>query len=140
MKEFIFNALTVLSILIMYNQIVVSQLNQDEWTSKKEESSNFNFHDTIYSFSKQYVSTVKTRIQTGRITEDSLSRLFTSLLTEKLIPHWLTTPWSFEGHTSIPRQGKIACGYFVSTTLLHMGFNVNRYKFAQQLPVNEAKT
>ena len=96
--------------------------------------------DTSYAFSKSYVANVKSRIRLDRITEDSLSRLFTTLLTERIIPHWLGTPWSFEGHTSVPGSGEIACGYFVSTTLKDMGFNLDRYKFAQQLPIHEAKT
>jgi len=64
----------------------------------------------------------------------------TGLLVDKIITFWLSTPWSFEGHTTIPRQGEIACGYFVSTTLKDVGFNLDRYKFAQQLPIHEAKT
>lgn len=96
--------------------------------------------DTSYTFSKNFVANVKSQIRLDRITEDSLSRLFANLLTEKIIPHWLGTPWSFEGHTSVPRSGEIACGYFVSTTLKDMGFNLDRYKFAQQLPIHEAKT
>jgi len=96
--------------------------------------------DNSYSSSKQSVLNIKSRLRQDRITEDSLSLLFTNLLTENIIPHWLGTPWSFEGHTSVPRVGEIACGYFVSTTLLHMGFNLNRYTFAQQLPLNEAKS
>ncbi|HQW25841.1 MAG TPA: hypothetical protein PLV75_07775, partial [Saprospiraceae bacterium] len=56
--------------------------------------------DTSYTFSKNFVANVKSQIRLDRITEDSLSRLFANLLTEKIIPHWLGTPWSFEGHTS----------------------------------------
>ncbi len=96
--------------------------------------------DTSYKFSKNYVANIKSRIHLDRISEDSLSHLFTNLLTEQIIPHWLGTPWSFEGHTSIPGSGEIACGYFVSTTLKDVGFNLDRYKFAQQLPIHEAKT
>ena len=96
--------------------------------------------DTSYTFSKKYIANIKSRIRLDRITEDSLSHLFTNLLTEQIIPHWLGTPWSFEGHTSVPGSGEIACGYFVSTTLKDIGFNLDRYKFAQQLPIHEAKT
>ena len=96
--------------------------------------------DTSYSGLKSEIIATRDRIKNITISNDSLSRLFTNLLTEKIIPHWLGTPWSFEGHTSIPRQGEIACGYFVSTTLQDVGFNLNRYKFAQQLPIHEAKT
>jgi len=61
-------------------------------------------------------------------------------ITEKLIPHWYGTPWSFEGHTETPGKGSIACGYFVSTVLSHSGFNLNRYKIAQQRPSLEVLT
>ena len=57
-----------------------------------------------------------------------------------LIPHWYGTPWDFEGHTDIPGEGEIACGYFVSTTLVHAGFNLNRYRLAQQSAYSEIKT
>lgn len=71
---------------------------------------------------------------------DSISNLFTISLVNRIIPFWEGTPWSFEGHTSVPRKGKIACGYFVSTTLKHIGVNINRYKLAQQSPINEAQS
>jgi len=96
--------------------------------------------DPAYASIKLEIANLKLRYRTLPISSDSLSKLFTSLLVDKLIPHWLTTPWSFEGHTSIPGEGTIACGYFISTTLSHMSFNLNRYKMAQQLPLNEAKT
>lgn len=71
---------------------------------------------------------------------DSLSLFFTEALLNQIIPYWYGTAWDFNGYTNIPNQGKIACGYFVSTTLKHIGLNLNRYSLAQQLPINEAKT
>lgn len=71
---------------------------------------------------------------------DSVGNVFSELLVYKLIPYWYGTPWDFNGYTAVPRSGTVACGYFVSTTLLHMGLNLNRYKLAQQLPVHEAKS
>lgn len=69
-----------------------------------------------------------------------ISRQFEANLMDEIIPHWYGTKWSFEGHTSTPGSGEIACSYFVSTTLLHAGVNVNRYQLAQQEPENEAKS
>lgn len=63
---------------------------------------------------------------------------FSDFLLNKIIPHWYGTKWSFNGHTSIPKSGEIACGYFVSTTLQDAGLNVNRFQLAQQSPLNEA--
>ena len=93
-----------------------------------------------YSAVKSEILRIKSNASIQLLSEDSLSSIVTGLLVDKLTPHWLDTPWSFEGHTSVPRQGEIACGYFVSTTLQDVGFNLNRYKLAQQSPVNEAKS
>ena len=71
---------------------------------------------------------------------DSLSKLMEQALIHQIIPFWYGTPWSFSGHIAQPGEGSIACGYFVSTTLRDIGINVNRYRLAQQSPINEAKS
>jgi len=71
-------------------------------------------------------------------TLDSVSHYFLNTLLNNIAPHWYGTTWAYEGHTNIPMQGEIACGYFVSTTLRHFGFKLNRYKMAQQPGLNEA--
>lgn len=47
-----------------------------------------------------------------------------TMIRDSLIPYWYGTPWDFYGTTRIPRQGKIACGYFVTTILNDVGFRV----------------
>ena len=39
-----------------------------------------------------------------------------------------------------PNDGQIACGYYVTTTLKHAGFKLNRYKIAQQAAAVITKT
>ena len=78
-------------------------------------------------------------LKLGHISIDSIKTEFTNHLVDRIIPHWYGTPWSFEGHTDVPNQGKIACGYFISTTLRDMGIKLNRYKLAQKSPIDEAK-
>ncbi|MFS4446485.1 hypothetical protein [Maribacter sp. 2307UL18-2] len=82
---------------------------------------------------------LKQHFDNGSITIDSVKTVFAEQLTDKLIPYWYGTPWSFEGHTAIPKKGRIACGYFISTTLRDMGLKLNRYKLAQKSPIDEAK-
>lgn len=53
-------------------------------------------------------------------------------LTDSIFYYWYGTKWDFNGYTDKPGEGIIACGYFVSTTLKHCGFNLNRFKLAQQ--------
>jgi hypothetical protein len=71
---------------------------------------------------------------------DSLSSEITKSLINQIIPFWYGTEWDFNGYTAIPNEGEIACGYFVSTTLRDVGFNLNRYHFAQQAGWNAAKS
>lgn len=77
--------------------------------------------------------------RSGTISLDHVREAFTNQLVNEIIPHWYGTPWSFGGHTTVPNQGKIACGYFISTTLNDMGVNLNRYRLAQKSPLDEAK-
>jgi hypothetical protein len=56
--------------------------------------------DPSYSSSKNFITTSKSRIRIDRISEDSLSILFTSLLTEKSSPTGSAPP----GHSSACRR------------------------------------
>lgn len=60
------------------------------------------------------------------------SHLLYKTLVDSIFPMWYGASWDFNGISNIPGQGEIACGYFVSTTLKHAGFNLNRYRLAQQ--------
>lgn len=53
-------------------------------------------------------------------------------LVNHIFPAWYGTPWDFNGVSQKPGEGKIACGYFVSTCLNHAGVKVSRVKLAQQ--------
>ena len=98
-----------------------------------EESNNY---ETI----KRKIDFKRNQIELKNLQIDSISKIFEESLINKIIPFWEGTEWSFEGHTSKPKSGKIACGYFVSTTLQDIGLNLNRYRLAQQSPINEARS
>ncbi|MBW1297008.1 hypothetical protein [Aquimarina litoralis] len=76
-----------------------------------------------------YTNAVSAEEKNTIITE---SRVYIyNTLTDKIFPFWYGTQWDFNGHTKTPKKGKIACGYFITTTLEDMGFNIPRYKWAQ---------
>ncbi len=50
----------------------------------------------------------------------------------KLMEQWIGTAYAFTGASEVPREGAIACGYFVSTILLHAGLQVERVDLARQ--------
>ena len=69
--------------------------------------------------------------------QDSLLKIscayLTKTLTDSIFTAWYNTPWDFNGHTTTPQKGKIACGYFITTTLKDAGFNIPRIKWAQMV-------
>lgn len=58
-------------------------------------------------------------------------QLFTDVLLNDLFPFWYGTMWGFYGDTEVPGDGRIACGYFVTTVLRDVGVQLNRVKLAQ---------
>lgn len=62
--------------------------------------------------------------------------LLTRSIYNQIFPAWYGTAWDFNGTTEVPQQGKIACGYFVSTVLRDAGWRVQRLRLAQQASEN----
>lgn len=84
-------------------------------------------------------ASLKAEIKSQKATQYS-KKDFEHFLLDQIIPHWYGTEWDFNGYTATPNEGVIACGYFVSTTLEHIGLVINRYHLAQQAGLNEAKS
>ena len=63
---------------------------------------------------------------------DTAKNYLFNQLVHSFFPSWNKTTWDFNGYSAIPRKGEIACGYFVSTNLLHVGFNIDRYELAKK--------
>lgn len=63
---------------------------------------------------------------------DEARELVFDAMTQHIIPAWKGTGWAFYGDSSQPREGPIACGYFVGTTLRHAGFEVDRIELGDQ--------
>lgn len=89
-----------------------------------------------YNQSLRYVDSIRIKLkadyQSGKINLDSAGRVYANLMVNHIFPYWMGTEWDFNGYTAIPREGKVACGYFVSTTMKHSGMNLNRFKMAQK--------
>ncbi len=105
------------------------------------------FSLTNYSVTKTNIEKERSLLKTEYLSNENKANTLneariklTKCLYNDIFNHWYTTKWSFEGHTETPKQGTIACGYFVSTTLRDVGFNLNRYKLAQRKPEDETKS
>jgi len=80
----------------------------------------------------------KTKDQKAAVENDA--RLILELIMPEMMRCWLGTPYDFNGTAEKPGEGKIACGYFVSTVIRDAGFRVNRYRLAQQPSENILRT
>lgn len=80
----------------------------------------------------------KTKEQKAAVENDA--RVILELVMPEMMRCWLGTPYDFNGTAEKPGEGRIACGYFVSTVIRDAGFKVNRYRLAQQPSENILRT
>ncbi|HEY0030405.1 MAG TPA: hypothetical protein VGC65_06585 [Bacteroidia bacterium] len=59
------------------------------------------------------------------------SQVFLRNMSQEIFTYWYNTEWDFNGITQKPKTGKIACGYFVTTVIRDLGFNIPRSTWAQ---------
>ena len=62
--------------------------------------------------------------------KDTINNFWVDQISNNLYSCWKGTAWNFNGHTTQPRTGAIACGYFVTTMLVDMDVKINRSKLA----------
>ena len=76
-----------------------------------------------YEEFKANIISVREKINAQYVAADSLgkdslirySQEFLRNITQEVFSYWYKTQWDFNGITQTPQQGKIACGYFVTT-------------------------
>jgi len=86
-----------------------------------------------YDSCKKAIALIKqnNKAHWSKLSKQEKEKIFTTAITETIAPSWVGTPWDFNGITEKPQQGKIACGYFVTTVLRDGGLNLARIKLAQ---------
>lgn len=104
------------------------------------ETTTHNYKDTLAKLEAERLR-LASRFQTASSVERpaviaEARTLLTRSIYDDVFPAWYGTPWDFNGTSEIPRQGKIACGYFVSTVLRDAGWKVQRVRLAQQASEN----
>ena len=103
-------------------------------------SNTLSYKETIARLEAQRL-TLATRFQTASPSQRTalISEARTVILGSiynDVFPPWYGTSWDFNGTSETPQQGKIACGYFVSTVLRDAGLKVERVRLAQQASEN----
>jgi hypothetical protein len=77
------------------------------------------------SFKKSFIN----RIDTSSPIQQH--QLLVNTLADTIPMYWFGTKWDYNGITNVPKQGAIACGYFVCRVLSHLGFNIPVVKYSQ---------
>jgi hypothetical protein len=85
----------------------------------------------LYKAEIDTIAFIRKQLKKGNADLKTLKQNFEMLISTKVFPYWYGTEWDFNGTTETPNKGKIACGYFVTTTLRDMGVPINRVKMAQ---------
>ncbi len=62
---------------------------------------------------------------------EEVKTYLTKAISKDIFPQWYGTKWDFNGTTRTPKKGEIACGYFVTTVLMDVGFKIPRVEWAQ---------
>ncbi len=79
--------------------------------------------------SKELASCTTTAQKT--IVYNKSRQLLITYFSDSMFVCWYGTGWDFNGTTTTPRDGDIACGYFVTTLIRDAGFDIQRTKLAQ---------
>lgn len=82
---------------------------------------------------RDQVEAYRIKANKGHFSDKEIKNYLFNIITKDYYNYWEGTDWDFNGITETPRNGLIACGYYVTTNLKHASVNLNRYKFAQQL-------
>ncbi len=123
---------TSLSFCIHAQSPVLKEATSENFITNKRSIYKENLSQ-LDKYRKNQAATYKNANNTEKkiILKQVKARLEAELCTN-VFPAWYGTPWDFNGISKTPGEGKIACGYFVSTCLVHIGYNVPRIKLAQQ--------
>lgn len=127
MKQQIIHTFTAIFFLIMLDNCGTIELNNRKFIQSYEKR-------------KQNVVNVKNKFnaelelngsdESNGILDEALIS-FEQILLDSIIETWYGTKWDFYGTSTVPDSGSIACGYFVTTTLLHSGVKLNRVRLSQ---------
>jgi hypothetical protein len=84
-----------------------------------------------YPKTLQNIAQLRKNNSQKQLNDSTKSNWFTECLVDSIFPYWYGTTWDFNGNTTVPNEGSIACGFFVSTVLQQIGFTNSRVKLGQ---------
>jgi len=118
------------AIFVFKSQISSSEpiiQTQDKTLPISEQASEASIKPIPYG---EFLETVKQSRTTFPDAPSAQDALF-NWVDKDMFQYWDDTEWDFHGTSRIPGRGDIACGYFVTTVLKDLGFDIDRIRLAQ---------
>lgn len=106
---------------IVNTESIEQKINQETKTSYEKIQEEIK--NKQQEFGEQYSQA--TNEEKKLIITDAREYLFNKMV-DDVFEEWYGTQWSMNGTTRVPKEGTIACGYFVTTVLEDVGFKVPR--------------
>lgn len=124
----------ILVSLVLFSMNCSSQVVAETIQNSSLSSSNESYLSQLKSIETERLKLGKEYQQGAnkKVVLEKARQVFVSSIDEKIFPFWYGTVWDFYGTTQTPKEGKIACGYFVTTILRDAGMRVQRVSLAQQ--------
>lgn len=123
--------------LILWIFLCSCQHPINEHPKQKVEATIQSHSDTAipYKAYKETISSVRKKFALQhQAINDSIQALLAGLwvnaISNDFYGYWKNTPWDYNGITTEPGRGTIACGYFVTTILRDMDLLINRVKLS----------
>lgn len=79
----------------------------------------------------EFLGIVKTKRATLTAKPEARASALHGLIHNDMVNYWDTTTWDFNGVSRTAGEGEIACGYFVTTILQDLGFEIDRIRLSQ---------
>jgi hypothetical protein len=125
------------SLILFFSLLLVScQLQSAETDVTSDIVLNETYPELIAQVKKKQTEIKAAYLKADSTERDSIiivaQEYLLKTITTDFFNHWYGTEWDFNGTTRTPREGKIACGYFITTVLSDVGFKIPRVYWAQQ--------
>ncbi len=125
------------SLILFFSLLLVScQLQSAETDVTSDIVLNETYPELIAQVKKKQTEIKAAYLKADSTERDSIiivaQEYLLKTITTDFFNHWYGTEWDFNGTTRTPREGKIACGYFITTVLSDAGFKIPRVYWAQQ--------
>ena len=113
----------ILCLAVLLSACYSKESKEKKTTSASNTAATVSAKKINYDSCKNAIPIIKKqhKLAWAKLSAIEKEKCFANAITNTIAPAWIGTKWDFNGITEVPQQGKIACGYFVTTVLRDAG-------------------